>query len=97
MRTPNQTMPVLCPNGGRLPEKYRPFLSEDGSTIQAGDAFGLEAQWVLSQVTFADDYYPEMEWSKQEIARDAESVGCVRCGDEEVATVYGLCETCEEL
>ena len=88
------TMPTLCGNVGPLPESYRKFLNADGD-LQVGDAFGLEAQWILSQVTLFDrTYYPQQDWSCSEIEADERGVGCVRCGDEECDTVRGLCEEC---
>jgi len=86
-------MPTLCGNVGPLPESYRQHLN---ANLQVGDAFGLEAQWVLDQVTVFDSrtYFPQMDWSRSEIEVDEWGIGCVRCGDEEADTVRGLCRDC---
>jgi hypothetical protein len=35
--------------------------------------------------------------TRSEIERAASGVGCVRCGDEEAPTEYGLCANCEAM
>ena len=93
----SKPMPTLCANAGPLPERYRSFINKDGD-LQAGDAYGLEAQWVLSQVTIADkDYYPEMEWDRFDVEEDSWTEGCKVCGDVECDSIYGLCTSCETL
>lgn len=86
-------MPTLCAIAGPLPESYRPFLNSEGD-LQIGDAFGLEAQWLISIVDFAGSRYPEDDWTAEQIRADESGIGCVSCGDEEAETVRGLCEGC---
>lgn len=91
-------MPTLCGNAGRLSEAYRPFLNADGD-LQVGDAFGLEAQWIaglLMEQTEAYDY-PESCWTMVQVKEDEQGMGCVRCGDEEVDSMRGLCWWCAQL
>ena len=94
------SMPTLCAKAGPLPSRWRSFVNQDGD-LQVGDAFGLEAQWVLSMIESSphgslgpQDYYPEMEWSRSQIEEDERGVGCVECGNAEADTVRGLCWHC---
>lgn len=92
--TMTQAMPTLCRNAGALPESYRQHLNADG-VLQIGDAFGMEAQWIISQVTFCDEhYFEEMDWTREQIESDERGAGCVRCGDFEAETVRSVCEEC---
>ncbi len=89
-------MPTLCGIAGPLPESLRPFLNSKGD-LQIGDAFGLEAQWIISQVSANGDAYPEDDWTLSQIEVDSLGVGCVRCGDEDADTINCLCDSCDVL
>ena len=85
-------MPTLCAAAGPLPESYRPFLNSAGD-LQVGDAFGLEAQWIIGMLSDCPEY-PEDEWTMVQIAEDEQGEGCVGCGDEFADTTRGLCTGC---
>ncbi len=90
-------MPTLCGVAGPLPELYRPHLNSNGD-LQAGDALGLEAQWVLEQVDTSQtssNYIPESVWSRSQIEEDEWGVGCCICGDETADTTRGICRPCD--
>lgn len=89
---PRPKMPTLCTLAGPLPERYRSFLNSD-SELQCGDAFGFEAQWLISLIDECPEY-PEDEWSLSQIEEDERGVGCVICGDEGADTIRGLCFGC---
>lgn len=90
-------MPTLCAVAGPLPEAYRPFMNASGE-LQVGDAFGLEAQWLAGMILEqAETYqYPEDYWTAVQIQEDEQGAGCVRCGDEAIDTMRGLCNSCRE-
>lgn len=91
-------MPTLCAVAGPLPEAYRPFLNAEGE-LQAGDAFGLEAQWVIGMITEQEKAYdfPEAYWTMVQVKEDEQGAGCVRCGHDEIDSMRGLCRCCSQL
>jgi len=88
-------MLALCGNAGPLPEVYRPFLNAAGE-LQCGDAFGLEAQWLIGLIMEQPPtpQYPECDWTMVQIREDEQGTGCVSCGDVEADSVRGLCVAC---
>ena len=88
-------MPTLCANAGPLPEKYRSFIDEKGD-LRAGDATGLEAQWILSMVDCSLDplRIPEDDYTISECRRSRSGIGCHVCGDETAVTEDGKCASC---
>ena len=88
-----QPMPSLCVKCGPLPDKLRPFLDNNGD-LRAGDAVGLEAQWVLSSVVISG-YLPEDDYSESECTRSRVGSGCVLCGDPDAPTQDGECSRCQ--
>jgi len=84
-------MPTLCGSAGTLPESYRQFINSEGE-LQIGDAFGLEAQWVIGLLQ------EEQEWDEptEYIRKESVGVGCTLCGDESADTEYGLCNECAD-
>ena len=89
-------MTTVCANCGPIPKQYESFVNSNGN-LQVGDAFGMEALWVLDNVCLTNEPdYPEDGWSLQQIVEDSLSVGCCRCGNDE-SSIYGLCDSCQEL